>query len=247
MSSLSTAETPLRGLTDGELVESLVDPLLEVSEIKTALSRLQGQAWYLFLGSTRGSSSARQRTSRPKSPKLQRILPKSKWIRRSETSCRKYSSLAARRSMQIEWRSYLPSMKSISTMTDRRLSFLSDPPMRSLRISTIGGNDRISRTAFWSSLPIRTRSRPSAPAPGACELSRGWSSASVYNTATRLRKCRNFRREGARGCRLHERAAGNLQDHRLPDRKGAPPRWRLSDGIRRKRLFRRATDRRYAF
>jgi hypothetical protein len=50
MSSLSTAETPLRGLTDGELVESLVDPLLEVSEIKTALSRLQGQAWYLFLG-----------------------------------------------------------------------------------------------------------------------------------------------------------------------------------------------------
>jgi hypothetical protein len=50
MSSLSTAETPLRGLTDGELVESLVDPLLEVSEIKTALTRLQGQAWYLFLG-----------------------------------------------------------------------------------------------------------------------------------------------------------------------------------------------------
>jgi hypothetical protein len=50
MSSLSTAETPLRGLTDGELVESLVDPFLEVSEIKAALSRLQGQAWYLFLG-----------------------------------------------------------------------------------------------------------------------------------------------------------------------------------------------------
>lgn len=50
MSSLSTAETPLRGLTDGELIESLVDPLLEVSEIKGALGRLQGQAWYLFQG-----------------------------------------------------------------------------------------------------------------------------------------------------------------------------------------------------
>jgi hypothetical protein len=50
MSSLSTAETPLRGLTDGELVESLVDPRLEVSEIKAALARLQGQAWYLYLG-----------------------------------------------------------------------------------------------------------------------------------------------------------------------------------------------------
>ena len=50
MSSLSTAETPLRGLTDGELIETLVDPLLQVSEIKTALSRLQGQAWYLFQG-----------------------------------------------------------------------------------------------------------------------------------------------------------------------------------------------------
>lgn len=50
MSSLSTAETPLRGLTDGELIETLVDPLLQVSEIKTALGRLQGQAWYLFQG-----------------------------------------------------------------------------------------------------------------------------------------------------------------------------------------------------
>ena len=50
MSSLSTAETPLRGLTDGELIETLVDPLLEVSEIKAALGRLQGQAWYLFQG-----------------------------------------------------------------------------------------------------------------------------------------------------------------------------------------------------
>jgi hypothetical protein len=50
MSSLSAAETPLRGLTDGELIETLVDPLLEVSEIKGALGRLQGQAWYLFQG-----------------------------------------------------------------------------------------------------------------------------------------------------------------------------------------------------
>ncbi len=33
MSSLSAAETPMRGLTDGELIEDLVDPLLEVSEI----------------------------------------------------------------------------------------------------------------------------------------------------------------------------------------------------------------------
>ena len=50
MSSLSSAASPLRGLTDGELIEALVDPLLEVSEIKSALGRLQGQAWYLFQG-----------------------------------------------------------------------------------------------------------------------------------------------------------------------------------------------------
>ncbi|HRJ01974.1 MAG TPA: DUF499 domain-containing protein [Hyphomonas sp.] len=50
MSSLSTAESPLRGLTDGELIETLIDPLLEVSEIKAALGRIQGQAWYLFQG-----------------------------------------------------------------------------------------------------------------------------------------------------------------------------------------------------
>jgi hypothetical protein len=50
MSSLSAAEAPLRGLTDGELVETLADPLLEVSEIKGALQRLKKQAWYLFQG-----------------------------------------------------------------------------------------------------------------------------------------------------------------------------------------------------
>jgi hypothetical protein len=50
MSSLSAAETPIRGLTDGELIEDLVGPLLEVSEIKAAFARLQGQAWYLFQG-----------------------------------------------------------------------------------------------------------------------------------------------------------------------------------------------------
>ncbi|MGO9431398.1 DUF499 domain-containing protein [Rhodoblastus sp.] len=50
MSSLSAAESPLRGLTDGELIETLVDPPLDVSEIKGALSRIQGQAWYLFQG-----------------------------------------------------------------------------------------------------------------------------------------------------------------------------------------------------
>lgn len=50
MSSLSTAETPLRGLTEGELIEALVDPLREVFEIKSALGRLQGRAWYMFQG-----------------------------------------------------------------------------------------------------------------------------------------------------------------------------------------------------
>jgi hypothetical protein len=50
MSSLSTAETPPRGLTDGELIETLADPLLTVSQIKASLGRLQGQAWYLFRG-----------------------------------------------------------------------------------------------------------------------------------------------------------------------------------------------------
>jgi hypothetical protein len=44
----------LRGLTDGELIETPVALLLEVSEIKTALSRLQSQAWYLFRGVDQG-------------------------------------------------------------------------------------------------------------------------------------------------------------------------------------------------
>lgn len=40
----------LAGLTDGELIEALLDPLLDISEIKTDFGRLQGQAWYLFQG-----------------------------------------------------------------------------------------------------------------------------------------------------------------------------------------------------
>lgn len=47
MSSLSTAENPNRGLREGELYEALVDPLVKVSDLKPALEKLQGQAWYL--------------------------------------------------------------------------------------------------------------------------------------------------------------------------------------------------------
>ena len=47
MSSLSTAENPTRGLREGELYEALIDPLVKVSDLKPALEKLQGQAWYL--------------------------------------------------------------------------------------------------------------------------------------------------------------------------------------------------------
>ncbi len=47
MSSLSTAENPNRGLREGDLYEALIDPLVKVSDLKPALEKLQGQAWYL--------------------------------------------------------------------------------------------------------------------------------------------------------------------------------------------------------
>ncbi len=47
MSSLSTAENPNRGLREGDIYEALVDPLVKVSDLKPALEKLQGQAWYL--------------------------------------------------------------------------------------------------------------------------------------------------------------------------------------------------------
>lgn len=47
LSSLSTAENPNRGLREGDLYEALVDPLVKVSDLKPALEKLQGQAWYL--------------------------------------------------------------------------------------------------------------------------------------------------------------------------------------------------------
>src|SRR5262249_43980341 len=117
ISSLSTAETPLRGLTDGELVESLVDPLLEVSEIKTASSRLQGQAWYLFLGVDQPVFFGPTANVTAEITEIAANI-KSRSIRRSETSCRKCSSPAGRRSTPIKWQSCPLLMKSISTMTD---------------------------------------------------------------------------------------------------------------------------------
>lgn len=48
MSSLSAAENPIRGLTEAELAEFMVHPLLDLSEVKGALTAMQGQAWYLF-------------------------------------------------------------------------------------------------------------------------------------------------------------------------------------------------------
>lgn len=47
MASLSSAEEPLRGLTEGELLEVLVDPVTRVPAIKTALGSYTGNAWYL--------------------------------------------------------------------------------------------------------------------------------------------------------------------------------------------------------
>lgn len=48
MSSLSTAENPILGLRENEVVEFSIDPLGSVSEIKTALDGLREKAWYLF-------------------------------------------------------------------------------------------------------------------------------------------------------------------------------------------------------
>ena len=50
MSSLSTAEQPIRGLRRSEVVEFLVDPLTRTPAISTALDRLTGSAEYLFKG-----------------------------------------------------------------------------------------------------------------------------------------------------------------------------------------------------
>ena len=50
MSSLSAAETPLRGLTDGELIETWSIRCWKYPRSRLRLARLQGQAWYLFQG-----------------------------------------------------------------------------------------------------------------------------------------------------------------------------------------------------
>jgi hypothetical protein len=47
MASLSSATNPVRGLRESEISEALVDPLVRVSDLKSALEALQGQCWYL--------------------------------------------------------------------------------------------------------------------------------------------------------------------------------------------------------
>ena len=158
MSSLSTAETPLRGLTDGELVESLVDPLLEVSEIKTALSRLQGQAWYLFLGVDQrvffgptanvtaeiteiAANIAEEQVDQTLRDKLQEVFKP------------RGASLYADR-MAI-----LPALDEIHLDDDRPTLVILERPRCSHADFDDWWKRQDLRTVFSSSLPIRTRSR----------------------------------------------------------------------------------------
>jgi predicted AAA+ superfamily ATPase len=119
MSSLSAAETPLRGLTDGELIETLVDPLLEVSEIKAALSGLKGQAWYLFQGVDQRSFLGKPRMLPQRSPRSLRTLPRNKLTRPWAQNYGKSSSHAPTRFIRTR-RSFRRSTKSQSTMTALR-------------------------------------------------------------------------------------------------------------------------------
>ena len=121
MSSLSAAESPLRGLTDGELIETLVDPLLEVSEIKTALGRLAGPG----MVSVPGRRSARllwpdgQRHGRDHRDRREhrRGAGRSDAARQAARRC---SSRAPARSTPTRWRSCRRSTRSSSTTSARR-------------------------------------------------------------------------------------------------------------------------------
>ena len=169
MSSLSAAETPLRGLTDGELIETLVDPLLEVSEIKAALGRLQGQAWYLFQGvdlrvffgqtanvtaeiTEIAANIAEEQVDQTLRVKLQEVFkPRSGAL---------YSDRIA----------ILPALDEIQLDDDRPKLIILERPADKLPqdFRRLVEQIRTFRTAYLSSRLTRTQSRHCAPARGEC-------------------------------------------------------------------------------
>ena len=120
MSSLSAAESPLRGLTDGELIETLVDPLLEVSEIKTALGRLQGQAWYLFQGVDQRIFFGQTANVTAEITEIAANIAEEQVTRRCAKNSRRSSSRAPVCSTRTRWRSYRRWTRSSPKTTDRR-------------------------------------------------------------------------------------------------------------------------------
>ncbi len=80
MSSLSAAETPLRGLTDGELIETLVDPLAWCRRSRARSAGFRARLGICSRASISASSSARPRTSRPRSRRSRRTSPRSRSI-----------------------------------------------------------------------------------------------------------------------------------------------------------------------
>ena len=147
MSSLSAAETPLRGLTDGELIEDLVDPLLEVSEIKAALARLQGQAWYLFQGVDHRVFFGQTANVTAEITDIAANIAEEQVDQTlRDKVARRCSSRELEASIPIRWRSCRASTKSSWTTIGRRSSFWSGLPTSCRRTSSTGGTNRTSRT-----------------------------------------------------------------------------------------------------
>ena len=219
------AETPLRGLTDGELIETLVDPLARSvgDQGRAQPSARPGVVSVPGRRPARLLRSDRERHGRDHRDR-RRTSPTSRSTRRCATSCRRSSSRAVG-SLYSDRMAILPALDEIQLDDDRPTLIILERPADKLPQDFVdwwNKQDLQNRVLVLTADPNAvTTLRTERPANARDRQGRGADPGAARPGIAADGGTR--RRARSRGGRLHQRAPRDLQDHRLPDDEDAAP------------------------